>query len=163
MEPHALDHGLWRNVAFFVAIVATALALGAALAHVYELPNKMDLSREDYFTVQQIYEGWNRLAYVLGVQVIGILWVLASHRRQPAIRWPVVVALCGFLAAQFVFWIWTFPANVATENWTQQPGNWEALRVQWEYSHLTGAVFQLLAMIGLIVALLRRHPSHRSE
>ncbi|WP_175491986.1 hypothetical protein [Nitrosomonas sp. Nm34] len=28
------------------------LALGAALAHLFELPNKMTLSREDYLTAQ---------------------------------------------------------------------------------------------------------------
>jgi hypothetical protein len=30
------------------------------------------------------------------------------------------------------------------------------MRAQWEYSHLAGALFQLLAMISLIVAILRR-------
>jgi hypothetical protein len=58
-----------------------------------------------------------------------------------------------------VFWIWTYPANQATGNWTVQPENWEILRRNWEYSHFAGAVFQVLAMAALIIAVLRRHPS----
>jgi hypothetical protein len=47
-----------RNIAFFIALMATALALGAALAHALELPNKIVLSRDDYFVVQKAYRGW---------------------------------------------------------------------------------------------------------
>ena len=67
------------------------------------------------------------------------------------------MALGGLVGAQIVFWVWTFPANQATANWTQQPENWEALRAQWEYSHLAGAGFQALAMSALSVAVLRRN------
>jgi len=35
-----------------------------------------------------------------------------------------------------------------------QPDNWEALRLQWEYSHAGGAVLQLVAMASLIVGAL---------
>jgi hypothetical protein len=107
---------MWRNAAFLVAIIATALALGGALAHAYELPNKIDLSREDYFIAQRIYDGWNQLAYVLAVQLIGILCLIVSYRYQPSVLWPAGVALCGLIAAQVVFWTWTFPANQATRN-----------------------------------------------
>jgi hypothetical protein len=59
------------------------------------------------------------------------------------------------------FWTYTFPANVATENWTKVPEDWEALRWRWEYSHVAGAVCQILAMCGLIVAVLARNPGQR--
>ena len=146
----------WRDTAFFVAIIATALALGGALAHAYELPNKIDLGRESYFVIQRIYDGWNRLAYVLAVQLVGILVVVFLHRRQTKVLGLAVLALGALVSSQAIFWIWTYPANQATENWTQQPPNWEALRTYWEYSHLAGAGFQLLAMAALVVALLRR-------
>ena len=50
----------------------------------------------------------------------------------------------GLALAQAVFWVWTFPANVATENRTFVPANWEALRARLEYSHSAGAGFQVL-------------------
>lgn len=141
---------------FFVALLATALALGGALAHAFELLNKIDLSREEYFIVQKVYRGWAQLAYVLAVQLAAMIALAVMSRSEPAVFWPVVLALACFAGAQVVFWTTTFPANVATANWTEIPENWQALRDQWEYSHAAGAVFQLLAMCFLFVAALAR-------
>jgi hypothetical protein len=147
---------LRRDIAFFVALMATAFALGGALAHALELPNKIGLAREDYFTVQQIYAGWNQLAYLLTVQVAGLVALAVVYWSQAAVVRPVGVAIGCLVAAQAFFWLWTFPANVATSNWTIQPENWEELRSQWEYSHLAGAVFQTGVMTALVVAVLGR-------
>jgi hypothetical protein len=136
--------------------MATSLALGAALAHAYALPNKIGLDRDAYLTVQGIYQGWNRLALVLLAQLIGILGVAILWRRQPHVLWPALTALVCLISAQVVFWVWTAPANAATDNWTRLPEHWELLRRDWEFSHLAGAGFQLLAMAGLIVAAIGR-------
>jgi hypothetical protein len=151
-----ISHARGRDVALFVAMMATALALGGALAHALELPNKIGMNREDYFVAQQLYAGWNRLAFLLAIQATGMLALIVIHWREPAVLWPVLVALACLAAAQAVFWMWTFPANVATDNWTTQPENWAELRAQWEYSHLAGAVFQVAAMAALVVGVLRR-------
>jgi hypothetical protein len=144
------------DVLFFIAILATALALGPALAHAFELPNKIGLGRDDYFVVQRIYTGWALLGFLLLVQLLALVAVAVISRRRSDVLWFVVLAILGLIGAQTVFWIYTFPANTATQNWTQIPANWEELRRQWEYSHLAGAVFQLIAMIALIIAALRR-------
>jgi hypothetical protein len=47
------NRSLASDVAFFVALMAAAMALGGALAHALELPNKIDLSVDEYFIVQQ--------------------------------------------------------------------------------------------------------------
>jgi hypothetical protein len=150
------DRALRDDVALFVALLATALALGGALAHALELPNKLQLTRDDYFVVQQIYRGWNRLAYLLAIEFAAMLFVAVAHWRRPRMLRPAIAAIACLVAAQAIFWIWTFPANVATRNWTHIPANWEALRTQWEFSHLAGAVFQMLAMCALILAALAR-------
>ena len=65
----------------FVSLLLTAVALGAGLAHLLALPNKIHLSREDYLTVQQIYRGWA----LLGIADIGAListLVLAVRSRE---------------------------------------------------------------------------------
>lgn len=145
-----------RDMVFFIALMATALALGGALAHAMELPNKMGLTQQEYFTAQKLYLGWNRLAYLLAVELAGIVAVVYLYRRSPEVWRPAVAGLLFFFAAQVVFWVWTFPANVATKSWTLQPENWQLLRAQWEYSHLAGAVFQTLVMAALLVAVLQR-------
>jgi hypothetical protein len=147
-----------HGVVFFIAMLATALALGGALAHAFELPNKMDLSREEYFIVQKAYRGWNQLAYLLVVQLLSLLALAYLSWRSPAVFWMAALALLCLAGAQAVFWIYTYPANAVTQNWTVQPDNWEALRRQWEYSHLAGAIFQLIAMIALIIGALSRPP-----
>ena len=145
-----------RDTAFFVALLATALALGGALAHALELANKIELSGADYFIVQRIYFGWDRLGYLLGVELAGMLSVIYLYRRERRVVRPTLLALSCLVGAQIVFWTFTFPANQETNNWSVQPENWEILRRQWEYSHLAGAIFQTLAMATLIVAVLRR-------
>jgi hypothetical protein len=144
------------DVAFFVALLATALALGAALAHALELPNKIGMSRAEYFVVQSIYRGWNRLGYLLAIELVSMLAVVILYREERRVKWSALVAVGGVVTAQIVFWTLTFPANAATSNWTAQPTNWESLRRQWEYSHLAGAVCQTLAMAALIIAVLAR-------
>jgi hypothetical protein len=144
------------DLTLFVALLSTTLALGGALAHLFELPNKLPLPLDRYFIVQQIYRGWWQFAYVVVIQLLSIVGVIALSGGEPRVRRPAVVALLCLLAAQAVFWIWTQPANAATDNWTIRPANADALRHQWEYSHAAGAIFQLLAICSLFVAALRR-------
>ena len=86
-------HTRRRDIAFFVALMATALALGGALAHALELPNKIGMSREDYSIAQQLYAGWNRLAFLLAIQAAGMLALIVIYWRALAVLRPVVVAL----------------------------------------------------------------------
>jgi hypothetical protein len=144
------------DVLFFVALLATALALGGALAHALELPNKIALPREEYFIVQKAYRGWNRLALLLIVQLISMIALAFMSRYEPYVLWPTIAAIICLLSAQVLFWTYTYPANVTTENWTTMPANWDVLRRQWEYSHAAGAAFQILAMSSLIIAALAR-------
>ena len=53
------------TAARFASLLFAALALAPAMAHLLELPNKIDLAREDYRTVQQIYRGWALLGFVV--------------------------------------------------------------------------------------------------
>jgi hypothetical protein len=145
-----------RNLAFFIALIATAIALGAALAHLLELPNKIHLPADQYFVVQKAYRGWNRLALLLLGELASMTWLTILYWAQPAVRWPVIAALACLVAAQAIFWTFTYPANFATSNWTHIPANWQALRSRWEYSHAAGALFQVGAMAALIIAVLSR-------
>lgn len=144
------------TITFFIALMATALALGGPLAHVLEFSTKIELPRDQYFIVQAIYAGWNRLAYLLAIQFASIIAVLIFARNEPLVFWSTIVSLLGLIAAQTIFWIFTYPANVATNNWTSIPENWEVLRRQWEYSHVMGALLQILSMGALCVAALAR-------
>jgi hypothetical protein len=53
-----------------------------------------------------------------------------------------------------IFFLWTFPANQATNNWTTIPGHWEQLREQWEYSHAVNAVVAFVAFCSITLSAL---------
>jgi len=150
-----------RSIAVFVALLATAFALGPALAHAFALPNKMGLSRDDYFIAQKAYAGWDRLAYLLVVQAAALVTVVVVTRHDTSAWIASLLALAGLLAAQAVFWIFTYPANVLTVNWTRPPEDWDVLRRQWEYSHAAGAALQVVALCALLFVAIRGAPHRR--
>ena len=129
-----------------------ALAFAPAAAHLLELPNKIGLSRDDYFVAQQLYRGWSMLAVVVLPAVALALLHTIMVRRQPAAFRLAALASCCLLGTQVLFWTFTFPANQLTENWTMVPDNWAALRAQWEYSHAASALLNLAALIALVAA-----------
>lgn len=149
-------HTIGYDILFFLAILATLLSLAPGLAHVFELPRKLGLGRDAYFTVQQIYAGWELFGVVILLQLVSLALLAWHSFRDYFVLRPVLVALLLLLAAQALFWLFTFPANAATANWTKAPADWERLRAQWEWSHAAGALCQLLGLCSLLLALFAR-------
>jgi hypothetical protein len=138
----------------FASVFFVALALAPALAHVLELPNKIGLSREEYVAVQRLYRGWQ----FVGVLVVGALLstglLAVMARDEPEHFVPALVAFGAVALTQVIFWLFTFPVNRGTANWTSVPAEWERLRKRWEYSHAMSAVCNLVALAAVIVAIL---------
>ena len=155
-RPRQRAHARGSNIAFFVALLAAAMMLGPTLAHALSLPNKIGASGDEYFAMQRVYDGWANVAWLISVEFTGLLAVTIIHWSDKRVLTPTLIAFASVIAGQVIFWLFTFPANQATENWTTQPADWDALRDQWEYSHLAGAVLQSVAMAALIIAVLRR-------
>lgn len=138
----------------FIGLVFTAIALGAGLAHLLALPNKIHLSREDYLIVQQIYRGWALLGIAdLGALLSTLVLVVISRRKRGSFLGAAVALVC-MAAALAIFFTFTYPANQQTNNWTVLPDHWPALRQQWEYSHAAGACLYLIAFVSLILSIL---------
>jgi hypothetical protein len=136
--------------------------LGPAVAHAFELPTRLNLPREEYFVVQQVYRGWSTFSIMLvAVQFISLLTTAFLVRHDRRVLIPTVLAILFVLVAQILFWTYTHPANVATANWTLQIDDWMRFRRTWEYAHLVRAGLQALAMTCLIVAVVSRLPTRR--
>ena len=74
------------------------------MAHLLELPNKINLSREDYLKVQQIYRGWALLGFVVVGALLSTLALTITVRHE---RKAFILALIAFLCiagTQVVFW-----------------------------------------------------------
>lgn len=138
----------------FLALVLTALALIPAGAHLFALPNKIGLAAEQYFIVQNIYRGWALLGIVLAGALVANLSLTVMLRGRGR---PFVLALIAFwcLAVSLtIFFIWTYPANQATSNWTTIPEEWGELRLQWEYSHAANALVTFAAFCAVALSVL---------
>jgi hypothetical protein len=143
----------------FLAVVFTALALVPTGAHLMALVNKIHMPAESYLIAQSIYRGWAFSGIVILAALLATLALVFVLRR----RHGFVAALVGLLciaATQIIFWVFTYPANAATDQWTFLPENWEQLRVRWEYSHAASAVFNLVALIATTIAAVRPEDSH---
>ena len=130
----------------FVAVVMTALAFAPVGAHLFELPNKFGLSEQHYFVVQSIYRGWALFGVVIFAAIAANLAVAATlwHKGRPF--WPSLAAGLILAATLLVFFEWTYPANLATDNWTVVIADWKTLRAQWELSHAANALLTFLAL-----------------
>lgn len=142
----------------FLAIMFTALALVPSGAHLFELPNKVELSRDAYRTVQGIYAGWAWFGIVdLAALVINAVLAVRLRRQRPAFYFAMIAALC-FVVFFAIFFTWTFPANQATANWTTLPDDWSPLRTAWEYSHAANAVVMLVTLCSVTLAVVTARP-----
>jgi hypothetical protein len=143
------------KVVQFAAVILTAFALVPSGAHLFALLNKIDLSSEQYFIVQNIYRGWDLFGVVLcGALVANLVLSLLLRRRGGP---PFILALLALGCVAWtlvVFFVWTYPANQATNNWTTIPDNWEHLRRQWEYSHAVNAVMTFAALCSVTGSVL---------
>jgi hypothetical protein len=127
-----------RTIRFF-AVILTALALVPAGAHFFELPNKITLSQEQYFTIQGIYRGWALFGFVLFGAIGANLVNAILSRDEPPAFWFALLASLLMVASLAIFPVWT---------------NWASLRTQWEYSHAANAVMTFLALCNVTISLL---------
>jgi hypothetical protein len=142
----------------FLSLLFVALALVPAGAHLMELAHKIHLSGADYLTVQKLYRGWNLAAIVvIGALVSTAALAVALHGQSPAFGWALLALAC-IVGTQLVFWVFTYPVNQATANWTMLPADWESLRARWEYSHAASALLNLAALVSTILAILSTEP-----
>lgn len=139
------------------ALMATALVWAPGAAHLFELPGKIGLGREAYFTVQGIYAGWALFGIPILAAILANLALFLTERRRNigAARWALASALL-IAASLAIFFVWVFPANQATANWTAMPENWETLRRHWEYGHAVNACIVFLALLATGLAVVRR-------
>lgn len=138
----------------FLALILTVFALVPSGAHLFELPNKIDLTQEQYFTVQAIYRGWALFGIVLIPAVAANLLLAIMVRRERKPFWLALTACLCLAGTLAIFFTWTYPANQATANWTRVPENWTALRAHWEYAHAVNAVITFAALCAVTLSVL---------
>ena len=138
----------------FLALILTALALAPVAAHLFSLHNKISLPAAQYIVVQSIYRGWSLFGFVLIPAIVMNLLLAAMLRGRGISFLLAVVAFLCMATTLASFFIWVYPANVATDNWSTIPADWESLRAQWEYTHAANAIITFIALCAVAFSIL---------
>ena len=110
------------------------------------------MTQEQYFIAQSVYRNWALIGLVLfPAMLLNLLFAYMLRGERPAFWFAVRGMRLHGGRRCAVFFTWTYPANVATQNWTVQPANWAELRRQWEYSHAVNAIL-MFASFCLLAA-----------
>lgn len=147
---------MWSSRLYFITLSLVALTLIAPMAHLLELSRKIGMSGDEYLIVQKIYFGWAWLGSVIFLALVSTLTLAIVIRDDHLASLLAAGAFIGVACTQLVFWVYTFPVNRATRNWTILPDAWMALRRQWEYSHAASAILSLIAFLLLAASVVVR-------
>ena len=141
-----------------VGIVFLTLVLVPAGAHLFELPNKLAMTPHDYLVAQASYRGWALFEIVVaGAIALSGLHAYLVRANRAAFRWSLIALAC-LAAAQIIFWTFTYPVNVLTDNWTSMPVDLESARRQWEFSHAAESTFDFTALVAMLLSVLASRP-----
>src|SRR5215471_13950864 len=140
------------NSVSLLAVISVALCLIPGGAHFFELANKMSLSMTEYMTTQKIYAGWSFFGVAIYAAIVLTLTHTLMVRNDRTTFILSLTALLCLGATQVIFWTFTYPMNVATNNWTITPQDFEAARRQWEYSHAVNAVLTFVALVTITLS-----------
>jgi hypothetical protein len=160
-----------------VTVSLVSVAMSLALSHALELPGKMRLSKEAYIAMQPIYYpgftiggGVGEFGGILATIILLLFTPFGTPRF-----WLTLLALCGLIAMQMVFWFVTQPVNgfwlqaeklggagavffsIGTKQSASKgearPPEWSDLRDRWEYSHVVRAVFASASLVAIVTAI----------
>jgi hypothetical protein len=153
-----------------LTLTLVALAMVPAVAHAAEFPGKLRLSKDAYFTVQQIYyPGFTIAGLAEGFSMIAALALVIVMPRDSAAFGLALGALILLLVMHAIFWFITQPVNkiwlkevklnkagsafFSTGGKVEGSGDWTQLRDRWEYSHVARAVLVTTAFVLLVCAV----------
>jgi hypothetical protein len=107
-----------RDFVRIFAVLFCGLALVPSGAHALALINKMALPPSDYMIAQSIYRGWALVGALVIFALIFTGWFSLMVRGESPAFWFALLAFLCLAATQFIFWVFTYPMNVLTENWS---------------------------------------------
>jgi hypothetical protein len=142
-----------------LALLIGFLACLAPVAHLLELPNKLQLDGPLWLAVQQhLYRGWGPLIGApteLGGLIISLV-LLATNRRRLRTALLFALAVGAYIGMLLSFFLLNAPVNEAVNNWTPGalPVDWASYRLQWEIGHALAALFALLGLAASGSAIL---------
>jgi hypothetical protein len=148
----------WR----LFTLLFVGLSMGMAFCHLLQMPPRMQY---DVWLWKYTKNMFKLFGPSLGIIIEAAATLLCAGllillpRRQGAFRWTLLCTIC-MLIAHSAWWLLIYPVNQETIGWTKLsiPGDWFLYRAQWELTHATRAIFEIVAFISLIISVLGETP-----
>ncbi|MFH7030970.1 MAG: hypothetical protein ACHBN1_37900 [Heteroscytonema crispum UTEX LB 1556] len=153
----------WR----FITIMLTSLSLSLSMAHLLELPQRMQFDQQLWVKVT-VFENVYRLfgsvgaAFEVGAILTAIVLVFLVRRRSSTFYWTLGGTV--FLVLAFVSWImFVAPMNAEFAKWLTNPigSDWTRYRDQWEYAHAINAFIKIIGLSLLVLSVLVETPKKK--
>jgi hypothetical protein len=147
----------------FLTVMLTALSMGAAFAHLLEMPAKLRYDGPTWLhLLQTLYPpGFGTVGAACEVLAVvaSLMLVVATRNRRKAFPWTLLGFSC-VLASHAIFWIWVNPVNMTMVPLTPDTlvMDWTRLRDQWEFAHASRAILQIVALGAFVLSLLAEIP-----
>ena len=145
----------FARLAHAVAVVCLGLIAGTALAHILEMPHKMGMDREMWFSVQSlIYNGWGiKIQWLAITAMLGLSISMVLHRRR--LFWSLLAIALLLVSDVLIFLIWVNPTNLAVDAAVlgQPLTDWEGLRAQWEWGHFARTWMMAAATLSAAMSM----------
>ena len=126
-------------------------AMFAPIAHVLEMPNKLQLDRQLWLAVQQtLFRGWGPFIGApteIGALALSIMARLL-YSKDSGVRWLWLHSACVYIGMIIVFFVLNSPVNTAVAGWHRDtlPADWTSYRARWELGHGLAAIFSCIGL-----------------
>jgi uncharacterized membrane protein len=154
----------WR----FLTMILTSFSLSLSMAHLLELPQRMQFDQQLWIKVtviENVYKLFGSVGAVFEITAIltAIVLVFLVRRRGSTFYWTLGGAI--FLVMAFVSWIvFIAPMNAEFAKWLTNPVpmDWTRYRNQWEYAHAVNALIKMIGLSLLVISVLVETPKQRA-
>ena len=154
----------WR----FITLMLTSLSLSPSMAHLLELPQKMQFDQKLWVrvtVVENLYRLFGSVGAVFEITAIltAIVLVFLVRRRGSTFYWTLGGAILLVLA--FVSWImFVAPMNAEFAKWLVNPvpADWMRYRDRWEYAHAVNAFIKIIGLSFLVISVLVETPKKKA-
>lgn len=154
----------WR----FITIMLTSLSLSLSMAHLMELPRRMQFDQQLWVRVtvfENVYRLFGSVGAVFEVSAIltAIVLTFLVRKRSSTFYWTLGGTV--LLVVAFVSWImFVAPMNAEFAKWLTNPvpSDWTRYRDQWEYAHAINALIKIMGLSLLVLSVLVETPKTKA-
>lgn len=154
---------IWR----FLTILLTALSMSLSVAHLFEMPQRMQFDAKLWTDVTVFgnvfhYFGTVGAVFEVGAILLALILIFLVRSRSKTVFYLTLGGTICLIAA-FIGWLmFVAPVNAELAKWLTSPipSDWADWRRQWEYAHSVDAVIKIVGFALLTISFIAETPDY---